>query len=157
MALEIERKFTVNKEILPELNNGILIKQCYLLNSPQKTIRIRIKGEKAYITLKTGGVGISRNEYEYEIPYQDAEIIMFDFEKTNIIEKTRYLHKQANHIWEIDIFHGNNEGLILAEIELNSETEVFDKPEWIEKEVSENANYFNSSLANNPFKNWEQK
>ncbi len=145
--MEIERKFLVDpekweKEINPEPKTII---QAYLLRSPEKTIRVRTKGSKGYITIKGPTKGISREEFEYEIPLEDAhEMIRLFADK--VIEKKRFEITIGEHTWEIDVFGGKLNGLILAEIELSDEGEAFKRPEWITEEVSTDPNYFNANL-----------
>jgi adenylate cyclase len=145
--MEIERKFLVDpekweKEIKPEPKTII---QAYLLRSPEKTIRVRTKGSKGYITIKGPTKGISREEFEYEIPLEDAhEMIRLFADK--VIEKKRFEITIGEHTWEIDVFGGKLNGLILAEIELSDEGEAFKRPEWITEEVSTDPNYFNANL-----------
>lgn len=147
--MEIERKFLVDKVLwaLQAKPGGQKIIQAYLLNSPEKTIRVRTKGTKGFLTIKGPTVGISRAEYEYEIPVQEAEELIQQF-AVKYIEKTRYEITVGNHVWEIDEFGGKLAGLMLAEIELATEDEQFERPEWITVEVSEDVNYFNSNLIN---------
>lgn len=145
--MEIERKFLVDHKkwdalIKPEPNQII---QAYLLNTPEKTIRIRVKGDKGFITIKGKTIGISRSEFEYEIPLSDAkEMIELFAEKT--IDKYRYEIQIEKHLWEVDVFQGNLEGLILAEIELDSEIEKFVKPDWVTVDVSLDEQYYNAKL-----------
>ena len=155
MNQEIERKFLVNKAIWNKLEKpqGLYLKQSYLSTNPNKTIRVRVLDKKGYITVKGKPKGLVRPEFEYEIPLKDAQEMILLFGE-NIIEKTRYEIKHNKHLWEIDVFKGDNEGLIVAEIELNSENELFEKPLWVGKEVSHETKYFNSSLQKNPFCNW---
>ena len=126
---------------------GQKIKQAYLLNSPEKTIRVRTKGTKGFLTIKGPTLGISRAEYEYEIPVYEAEELIQQF-AVKYIEKTRYEITVGKHIWEVDEFGGKLAGLMLAEIELAAEDELFERPEWVTLEVSEDVNYFNSNLIN---------
>lgn len=145
--MEIERKFLVDKVEWEKVEkpNPKKIVQAYILNSPEKTVRARIKGSKGFLTIKGATVGISRNEFEYEIPVEEAEeMIRLFAEKT--ISKDRYEIKVGNHLWEIDEFHGNLEGLILAEIELSDENEAFEQPIWATEDVSTDVNYYNSKL-----------
>jgi len=145
--MEIERKFLVDHEkwdalIKPEPNHII---QAYLLNTPEKTIRIRVKGDKGFITIKGKTIGISRSEFEYGIPLSEAnEMIDLFAEKT--IDKYRYEIKIEKHLWEVDVFQGKLKGLILAEIELNSEAEKFVKPDWVTEDVSHDEQYYNAKL-----------
>ena len=146
MALEIERKFLVDEKKVAALNltGGEKIFQGYLSRNP--TVRVRVKGEKGFLTIKSRNAGIVRNEFEYEIPLADAEELLKLCEP-NILQKVRYKVEHAGKIFEVDIFEGRNQGLILAEVELNSPTEFVDLPDWIGKEVSNNPKYFNSNLA----------
>ena len=146
---EIERKFLVDhsawiKQVKPSC---IHITQAYLQNSKEQTTRLRLRDAKAYLTIKGPTLGLTRNEYEYEIPFQEAEQMILDF-KLKVLKKKRYLIDFSNKTWEVDVFHGNLKGLILAEIELESEQEAFEKPAWIGKEVSYDPNYFNANLIN---------
>ena len=145
LALEIERKFLVDEKKVAALNltGGEKIFQGYLSRNP--TVRVRVKGEKGFLTIKSRNVGIVRNEFEYEIPLADAEELLKLCEP-NILQKIRYKVEHAGKIFEVDIFEGRNQGLILAEVELNSPTEFVDLPDWIGKEVSNNPKYFNSNL-----------
>lgn len=149
LSMEIERKFLVDKVLwaLQAKPEGQKIKQAYLLNSPEKTIRVRTKGTKGFLTIKGPTLGISRAEYEYEIPVYEAEELIQQF-AVKYIEKTRYEITVGKHIWEVDEFGGKLAGLMLAEIELTAEDELFERPEWVTLEVSEDVNYFNSNLIN---------
>ena len=151
MNLEIERKFLVAAE--PPKENGVPMVQGYLCHDPERTIRVRKEGPRAVITIKSATVGISRAEYEYEIPLEDAEELL-KLATSPVVRKTRYYHKVAKHTWEIDVFEGENQGLIVAEIELSSEDEEFEKPEWVGEEVSHDRKYTNSSLARLPYSQW---
>jgi CYTH domain-containing protein len=145
--MEIERKFLVDKAEWEKVEkpNSKKIVQAYLLNSPEKTVRARIKGAKGFLTIKGATVGISRTEFEYEIPLEEAEeMIRLFADKT--ISKDRYEITVGNHLWEIDEFHGNLEGLVLAEIELSDENEAFEQPIWATTDVSTDINYYNSKL-----------
>lgn len=145
--MEIERKFLVDAEKWQTISKPEpkLIIQAYLVNTPYKTVRVRIKGTKGYLTIKGPTSGISRTEFEYEIPLEDARELIEQFAE-KVIEKHRYEIHHDNHIWEVDVFHGKLEGLLLAEIELNSEDETFSKPSWVSKEVSHDPEYFNAKL-----------
>ena len=148
---EIERKFLIHKELFKPNDEGEYIAQGYLSTNP--TIRVRIKNHCGYLTIKTSTIGITRNEYEYEIPLSDAEELLKICEPSIII-KRRHVIEIKNSRWEVDIFEGDNEGLIIAEIELESEDENFFKPNWIAEEVSDDVKYFNSNLSKNPFNKW---
>ena len=149
LSMEIERKFLVDKVLwaLQPKSEGQKIKQAYLVNSPEKTIRVRTKGTKGFLTIKGPTVGISRAEYEYEIPVYEAEELIQQF-AVKYIEKTRYEITVGKHKWEVDEFGGKLAGLMLAEIELAAEDELFERPEWVTLEVSEDVNYYNSNLIN---------
>lgn len=148
MALEIERKFLVDEKKLPAqiLTCGEKISQGYLSVEPGRTVRVRIKGERGFLTIKSANVGIVRQEFEYEIPLEDAEEILKLCEK--VLEKVRYKVEYAGHIWEVDIFGGRLAGLILAEVELTAPKEILELPDWLGTEVSDNPKYFNSNLVN---------
>jgi len=155
MALEIERKFLINHEkwntlLKPE---GKLYRQGYLLSDDQKTIRIRLSDANAFITIKGNTTGITRNEFEYSIPKDDAKQLLDSFAASEV-SKTRYEIYYKNKLWEVDVFHGSNEGLIVAEIELKSEDEDFELPEWVTEEVTDDARYYNSNLSLRPFNQW---
>jgi len=155
MAQEIERKFLVNSEFKNLATKQSRITQGYLSSVPERTVRVRIKGDKGFITIKGIGnaSGASRYEWEKEIPVSEAEELLKICEP-GVIDKTRYLVKNGDHIFEVDEFYGDNEGLIVAEVELKSEDETFLKPEWLGEEVTGDARYFNSMLMKNPYKNW---
>ena len=156
--VEIERKFLVKSEDFKEqafAQNKIA--QGYLSSVPERTVRVRIKGEKGFITIK--GIsqqgGMSRFEWENEIPLDEAQELLKLCEKGKI-EKTRFEIKSGKHIIEVDEFYGENEGLIMAEIELTSEAETFEKPEWLGEEVTNDTRYYNAYLNKNPFKEWNK-
>lgn len=155
MAQEIERKFLVNGEFKNFATKESRITQGYLSSVPERTVRVRIKGDKGFITIKGIGnaSGASRYEWEKEIPVSEVEELLKICEP-GVIDKTRYLVKKGDHIFEVDEFYGDNEGLIVAEVELKSEDEAFSKPEWLGEEVTGDARYFNSMLMKNPYKNW---
>lgn len=155
MAIEIERKFLVDKDKWAALSKppGKPIRQGYLSSEPEKTIRIRIKGEEAYLTIKGKTEGFSRTEIECKIPVKEASEMLQHFADA-VIDKERYEIPYRKHIWEVDVFHGKNEGLIVAEIELKDEDEVFDKPGWVAEEVTNDLRYYNSNLSLHPFSEW---
>jgi adenylate cyclase len=155
MATEIEHKFLVIKDIWEKVipYKSVEIKQAYLLTDPEKTIRIRTKGNSGFITIKGKSIGASRLEFEYEIPIEDANDLINKF-CSNLIEKTRHLVIQEKHTWEVDEFKGLNSGLIVAEIELNSEDENYSLPNWIDKNVTDDLRYANSNLSIKPFTTW---
>ena len=153
MPKEIERKFLV---VSDEYKNSPrkYYKQGYLSVEPDKTVRIRVVGDKGFLTVKGRNNGISRAEYEYEIPAADANDMLDNLVKTGVIEKWRYVCVVDGKKWEVDEFLGDNAGLVVAEIELQSEDEPFTKPAWAGDEVSGDERYYNSSLSQNPYKNW---
>ena len=157
MAQEIERKFLVSGDFKKESYGSVRITQGYLSSVPQRVVRVRVKGEKGYITIKGAAdeTGVSRFEWEKEISLQDAQSLL-QLAEPGIIDKTRYLIKNTDgkHIWEVDEFHGENNGLVMAEIELSNENDPFNKPEWLGKEVTGDKRYYNSFIAHNPYKNW---
>ena len=154
MAFEIERKYLLaNGDWRKITDKGLRIRQGYLNANPQRTVRVRIMGDKAFLTIKGSVIGISRPEFEYEIPVVEA-IHLIELCEKPIIDKTRYIVQVNGNKWEVDEFEGDNKGLIVAEIELQSEDQVFIIPEWIGKEVSGDIKYYNSNLIRLPFKEW---
>ncbi|MFA6087000.1 CYTH domain-containing protein [Mucilaginibacter sp.] len=155
MGIEIERKFLVDHEKWQQLikPQGKAYKQGYLLNDEKRTVRVRVADDVAYITLKGSTTGISRSEFEYTIPVNEGEEILKNM-ATSFIEKMRYNIDYAGNVWEVDVFTGDNQGLIVAEIELKHENQEFEKPEWVKNEVSDDHRYLNACLSVNPFKNW---
>jgi adenylate cyclase len=154
MAVEIERKFLLkNDSWRDSVVCSHVLKQGYLASSPLPTVRVRTSDDKAFLTIKGRTEGISRVEYEYEIPREEA-IEMLKLSAQTPIEKTRYIVEANGHIWEIDVFEGSNAGLILAEVELDSEDEEVILPDWIEREVTNDARYYNSALSIKPFSTW---
>jgi len=155
MAIETERKFLVKRMKLTLPSHGYKITQGYICSGEKPTVRIRIKGEKGYITVKgkSGNSGMSRYEWEKEIPLRDAEELM-KLCTSGLIDKTRYEIDYCGNIFEVDVFHELNDGLIVAEIELESEDQKFEKPDWLGKEVTLDKRYRNSYLANNPYIDW---
>jgi len=154
--IEIERKFLVNSNAFKtEAFSQNRITQGYLSSVPGRVVRVRIKGNKGFLTIKgaSNESGLSRFEWEKEIPLEDAQKLLLLCEK-GVIDKTRFEVKIGNHIFEVDEFYGENEGLTIAEIELKSETEPFEKPVWLGEEVTGDNQYYNSYLSKNPFKNW---
>ena len=153
---EIERKFlVVSEDFKNEAFKNSRIKQGFLNTDPERTVRLRITGNKAFITIKgkSSKNGLSRFEWEKEIDIDEAEAL-FELCEPGIIEKTRYLVKAGDFVFEIDEFYGENEGLKVAEIELNKETDTFEKPQWLGREVTGEIKYYNSQLSKKPYKNW---
>jgi len=156
--VEIERKFLVKSDDFKKQDFAQnKIAQGYLSSVPERTVRIRIKGQKGFITIKgiSQGSGMSRFEWENEILLDEAQELLKLCEKGKI-EKTRYEIKSGNHVYEVDEFYGENEGLVMAEIELNAEDETFEKPEWLGEEVTNDERYYNAYLSKNPFKDWQK-
>ena len=153
MAKEIERKFLVDLSKLENLPEGNVIRQGYI-PAEGATVRVRTMNEKAFLTLKGKMSGITRSEFEYEIPLTDALAMLQELCSPPLIEKTRYLIPYAGHTWELDIFEGDNDGLIMAEVELSHEDEVIELPPWITKEVSNDRRYYNAALRLNPYCLW---
>lgn len=156
MAQEIERKFLVAGVFKSLAKKATRITQGYLSSVPERTVRVRIKGEKGFITIKGIGSasGASRYEWEKEIPTAEVEELLKICEP-GVIDKTRYLVEAGAHTYEVDEFYGDNEGLVVAEVELSSEEESFVKPEWLGEEVTGDVKYYNSMLMKNPYKNWK--
>ncbi|WP_207422952.1 CYTH domain-containing protein [Desertivirga brevis] len=157
MKFEIERKYLLNKDKWAnfEKPRGEFYRQGYILKDPAKTVRVRLTDSNAYITIKGSVEGISRLEYEYEIPLADAIELLDNFCSSEL-SKTRYKIPFDGKIWEVDEFYGDNEGLILAEIELASEDEVYSLPDWITIDVTGDTRYYNSRLTDYPFKDWKE-
>lgn len=156
MAQEIERKFLVKGEFKSLAYSQSHIVQGYISSAHGRTVRIRIRDEKGYLTIKgaSNASGMSRYEWEKEIPFNEAQELMKLCEP-GIIDKIRYLVKSGKHTFEVDEFYGENEGLILAEVELNSEDELYEKPSFIDKEVTGDIRYYNSNLMKHPFRTWK--
>lgn len=159
MGVEIERKFRVRAGWRPD-GAGEEIAQGYLSSVPERTVRVRLRGGRGYLTVKgkNGGADAARRaEFEYEIPAADARALIA-LAEPGVIEKERCLVPMADgHTWEVDIFHGENEGLVVAEIELGAEDEPFARPDWLADEVTGDARYYNSSLARTPYRLWEER
>lgn len=155
MGQEIERKYLVDKNKWNQIDkpSGLLYRQGYLLTDPNKTIRVRQTTDKAFLTIKGLSIGATRPEYEYEIPFDEAEELLDNFSISEL-SKIRYKILFDNKVWEVDEFLGDNIGLIVAEIELTSEDENFGIPAWVDKEVTGQEKYYNSNLTIEPYKNW---
>ena len=155
MGVEIERKYLVDiaKWQLVDKPVGDFYRQGYMHKEPGKTIRIRITDTAGFITIKGKSQGATRAEYEYDIPVADAEELLSDF-CDEVITKTRYRIEYAGKTWEVDVFSGDNEGLIIAEIELHDEAEQFAIPDWVAREVTGEKRYFNSNLSVHPYTRW---
>lgn len=154
MAKEIERKFLITGNAWRALAEGTAYRQGYLSTVKERTVRVRTIDDKGFLTIKGITVGATRAEYEYEIPTADANEMLDDLCEQPIIEKNRYKVPLDGFVWEIDEFGGVNDGLLVAEIELESEDQAFTKPDWIGEEVTGDPRYFNSSLIANPYTTW---
>lgn len=155
MSQEIERKFLLKNTDWENLVvKQTSIKQGYLNSNKYRNVRVRITNNLAVLTVKGITQNMTRQEFEYEIPLEDAQALLSLCEKP-LIEKTRYIVPYGNKIWEIDKFYGDNQGLIVAEIELSNEKEVFTIPNWVGEEVTQDTRYYNSSLITRPFKDWK--
>jgi adenylate cyclase len=155
MGIEIERKFLLASEGWKGLGQPTLMRQGYLVADPVRTVRVRIEGERAVITIKSKSTGASRGEWEYGIPVPDAAELLGRLCEQPLVEKVRHRIDYAGHTWEVDEFQGENAGLVVAEIELGSEDEAFDKPDWIGREVTGDPRYYNSSLIRLPYSKWK--
>lgn len=154
MGLEIERKFLVQGDAWKALGEPVFFRQGYLSSQKERTVRVRIEGDRAVITIKGKSVGAVRGEWEYPIPVQDAAELLDGLCEQPLIEKYRRKIAVGAHVWEVDEFLGANAGLVVAEIELRAEDEAFDQPEWVADEVTDDARYYNSNLVRHPFSNW---
>ena len=155
MPIEIERKFLMaNDDWRQHVSASHRIRQGYMGEIDKASVRIRVQGDKANINIKSATLEMRRMEYEYAIPLDEALEMLETLCKQPQVDKTRYLVEQGKHTWEIDEFYGDNAGLIVAEIELSDEAEVFDKPAWIGEEVTQDPRYYNVNLINHPYKQW---
>lgn len=155
MAVEIERKFLVDGEFRHIAESSVRVVQGYLSSVPERTVRVRVYGDRGFITIKGIGSssGMSRFEWEKEISCEEA-MSLLEICEAGVIDKTRHIVRVGDHVYEVDEFHGDNEGLVVAEIELSSEDESFVRPDWLGREVTGDSRYYNSMLSSNPFKNW---
>jgi len=155
MGIEIERKFLVTNDSWREAAGpGMPIKQGYLVGGKDASVRVRLQGETANLNIKSATLGVRRQEFEYAIPLADAEILLNTLCHRPIIEKVRYLVPYGNKHWEVDVFEGDNAGLIVAELELQDETEQYESPPWLGEEVSHDPRYYNTCLSQHPYKDW---
>ena len=154
MGVEIERKFLLAGDAWRGLGQPVLLRQGYLSSARERVVRVRIEGEQAMLTIKGANVGATRGEWEYPIPLADAVELLDGLCEQPLIEKVRHRIEHAGMVWEVDEFLGANAGLIVAEIELASEDQPFEKPEWIGAEVSGDARYYNANLIRHPFSQW---
>ena len=156
MGIEIERKFLVQGDGWRSHGSGIMYRQGYLLASQGKTVRVRLAGDQGFLTVKGPGQGMSRQEFEYTIPGDDAKVMLEQLCEHPLIEKRRYTIPWKGFVWEVDEFLGNNQGLILAEIELESEDQQFPSPPWVGREVTGDPRYYNACLFRNPYSQWHR-
>lgn len=154
MPIEIERKFLVKGEQWRSLSVGKIYRQGYIVNTQERTVRVRVVGEEGYLTIKGPTINTGRSEFEYPIPVADAEELLNTLCDRPFIEKTRSKIAINELTWEIDEFWGDNQGLIVAEVELQSADQIIDIPDWIGEEVTQDARYYNANLVKNPFKSW---
>jgi adenylate cyclase len=155
MALEIERKYLViNDNWKDSVVSQTVIKQGYLATTSKASVRVRVEGEEANINIKGSRVGISRPEYEYPIPLEEAEELLEHLVIDAVIDKIRYKVKCGAHIWDLDLFQGANQGLVIAEVELSHEDETFEIPVWVGEEVSREQRYYNANLVKRPYCDW---
>lgn len=153
MGSEIERKYLVDLAQWKPRNAGTLYRQGYLSSHAERVVRVRIAGEAGVITIKGPNKGVTRAEFEYPIPLADATELLAMCE-TPLVEKTRHAEEHGGMTWEIDVFHGANAGLVIAEVELTSETQRVEVPVWAIREVSDDPRYYNSNLIKHPFSTW---
>lgn len=154
MGVEIERKFLLTGERWRTLGTPVLLRQGYLSSDPGRVVRVRVDGQHAYLTIKGRSEGATRGEWEYPIPLDEANELLERLCEQPLIEKTRRQISFRGNTWEVDEFLGANQGLVVAEIELRSEDQQFDKPDWIGEEVTHDPRYYNSSLVRQPFSSW---
>ncbi|MDZ7699265.1 MAG: CYTH domain-containing protein [Deltaproteobacteria bacterium] len=155
MGQEIERKFLVRKEKWQPEGEGVPYRQGYLSTEKTHTVRVRKAGDKGFLTIKGMTEGITRLEFEYEIPVKDAEIMLDTLCEDPLIEKHRHRLEHEGMVWEVDVFMAENEGLVLAEVELESESQEIAFPQWVGPEVSADPRYYNANLVKSPFKDWQ--
>ncbi len=154
MGQEIERKFLVDRDAIPLPQAGQRITQGYIPTTTKTAVRVRIKGEQAFLTLKGANRGAVRSEFEYPVPLEDAEAMLAELCEGPMIDKIRYEIVVGEHCWEVDFFSGDNEGLVVAEVELASEEEPFEKPQWVTEEVTGDPRYYNANLIRHPYREW---
>jgi adenylate cyclase len=154
MAKEIEKKFLVKGDAWRSLAEGTKYRQGYLNSTKERVVRVRTINDKGFLTIKGITVGATRSEFEYEIPLEDTDFMLDQLCEQYLIEKNRYKIKMGDLVWEVDEFFGRNDGLIVAEVELTSEDQEFEKPDWIGEEVTADPRYFNSNLVKDPFTEW---
>ena len=157
MATEIEHKFLLKNEDWRKANiiKSVRYRQGYMASNKQSSVRVRISDHDAFLNIKGATLGVKRQEYEYPIPEQDARELLDNLCTKPLVEKTRYYVEHEGYTWEIDVFEGDNEGLVVAEVEIEEEGQDFPLPSWVGKEVSDDPRYYNSCLAEHPYKDWK--
>jgi len=154
MAVEIERKFRTKGVDFLANQEGERLTQGYLSHDPRATVRLRVQGDRAWLTIKGKTHGASRSEFENPIPTADAHAMLEEMCPQGVIDKTRYRIQVGEHVWEVDEFHGDNQGLVVAEVELDSEDQPFERPPWLGEEVTDDPRYYNSALSRTPYGQW---
>lgn len=155
MPKETERKFLVRNDSFKAFSSPVHIRQGFLSSDKERVVRIRLAGEEAFLTVKGISRGATRAEFEYPIPADEARYMLENLCEKPVIDKHRYVIREGAAKWEVDVFHGENEGLVIAEIELEDEDQEFSKPDWIGEEVTEDPRYFNANLIRHPFSQWD--
>lgn len=157
MATEIERKFLVQDDSwTSSVTSSRRIVQGYIAHTDNATVRVRVAGDHAWLNLKGVTTGISRSEYEYEVPVDDALSMLDELAVGPVIDKVRHVIPVGEHTWELDVFAGENEGLVMAEVELATADESYQRPSWAGEEVSDDARYYNVNLVTHPYRSWSQ-
>jgi adenylate cyclase len=155
MGIEVERKFLVSDESWRDgVTSSTRIVQGYIAQTGSATVRVRVKGDRGFLTIKGLSVGVSRSEFEYEVPVADALAMLDELAQGPVIDKVRHLVPVGGHVWEVDVFAGENAPLVMAEVELADSQEAFDRPDWAGVEVSDDQRYFNVNLARSPYSTW---
>lgn len=156
MAKEIERKFLVRLDRWRPSADGVHFVQGYLSSVKERVVRVRVEGTRARLTIKGLTSGMSRSEFEYPIPAADATLMLEGLCERPLIDKHRHIENVGGRRWEVDVFHGDNQGLVIAEVELQSEDDIVELPPWVGDEVTGDPRYFNSNLLAHPFNRWER-
>lgn len=154
MGQEIERKFLVRNNTWRRNATRTRYRQGFLSTEPERTVRVRIAGDRGTLTIKGKTIGATRAEFEYDIPRDEAEQLLDTLCQRPLIEKVRYVLREGSHTWEVDVFEGDNTGLVVAEIELQAEDEAFERPDWLGEEVTDDPRYFNANLVKSPYTTW---
>jgi len=158
MAKEIERKFLVTSEAWRRhIRKAVAYRQGYMANNEKVSVRVRISDDDARLNIKSATLGVYRLEYEYSLPLNDAQQMLDELCMRPLIEKTRYYVDDAGHTWEVDVFEGDNAGLVVAELELDDEDAPYTRPDWVGEEVSDDPRYYNVCLVEHPYKDWDAR